>query len=168
MFNFFKRIKDQMKQNDKFTEIFLPVDGKYIPIEEVKDDVFSKKMMGDGYAVVPANGKIYSPVYGTIKSVFPTKHAFGITTKNNDEIILHLGIDTVELNGEPFTVFVKEGDEVTPETLVAEMDLGNMNGKDPTVIVVFANQYAIENIVIENSENNKRGEKIGKVVHKGS
>lgn len=165
MLNLFKRKKNE-NPGKTFTEIYSPADGKLIPIEEVQDEVFSKKMMGDGYAVVPDSGKIYSPVKGKIHNIFPTKHAFGIQTANSDEIILHLGVDTVELNGEPFTIFVKENEEVTPDTLIAVMNFEKMQGKDPTVIVAFANQDAIEKIILEEKEKVTHSEKVGKAVHK--
>ena len=80
-------------------------------------------MMGDGYAVRPSNGKIYAPVAGTVSSIFETKHAIGILTPGGAEVLVHMGLDTVELKGAPFTVKVSEGDAVTVDTLIAEMDL---------------------------------------------
>ncbi|WEV70783.1 PTS glucose transporter subunit IIA [Lactobacillus sp. ESL0785] len=124
------------------------VDGQLIPITAVKDDVFSEKMLGDGYAIKPKNGKICAPVAGTITTVFPTKHAIGITTKDNLEILLHLGLDTVNLKGKPFKVMVKEGDVVKQGDQLAEMDLEMITaaGYDNTIIVVYTNMDLIKSV----------------------
>ena len=87
-----------------------PVKGTFEDISQVNDEVFSQKMMGEGFAVKPENGKIYSPVTATVVSIFKTKHAVGLKTESGLEVMLHLGIDTVELEGKPFTLKVKEGD----------------------------------------------------------
>ncbi len=118
-----------------------PVKGKFEDITQVKDEVFSQKMMGEGFAIEPENGKIYSPVDATVISIFKTKHAIGLKTKSGLEVMLHLGIDTVELQGKPFTMKVKEGRQVTPETQLIEMDLEQIKdaGKDPVVMTLITN-----------------------------
>lgn len=118
-----------------------PVKGKFEDITQVKDEVFSQKMMGEGFAIEPENGKIYSPVDATVISIFKTKHAIGLKTKSGLEVMLHLGIDTVELQGKPFTMKVKEGDQVTPETQLIEMDLEQVKdaGKDPVMMTLITN-----------------------------
>ena len=123
-------------------------DGKLMPITDVKDEVFSQKMLGDGYAIKPTDGKIYSPVAGTVTTVFPTKHAIGITTDNNLEILVHLGIDTVELKGEPFEVAVKQGDTVKQDDYLASMntELITAENYDDTVIVVYTNMDVIKSV----------------------
>ena len=100
MFNFFKK--------NKGMEVDAVVDGDIMPITDVKDDVFSTKMLGDGFAIKPQDNQIYAPVDGTISTLFPTKHAIGIKTNNGLEILIHLGLDTVELKGAPFTVSVNK------------------------------------------------------------
>ena len=112
-----------------------------IPLEEVADPVFSQKMMGDGYALVPESKKVYAPVEGTVTSIFATKHALGLLTKAGAEILIHMGLDTVELKGKPFQILVKEGEQVTPQTLLAEMDLDGVKaaGKATDIIVVMTN-----------------------------
>lgn len=118
-----------------------PVKGKFEDITQVKDEVFSQKMMGEGFAIEPENGKIYSPVDATVISIFKTKHAIGLKAKSGLEVMLHLGIDTVELQGKPFTMKVKEGEQVTPETQLIEMDLEQIKdaGKDPVVMTLITN-----------------------------
>lgn len=122
--------------------------GKLISITDVKDDVFSQKMLGDGYAIIPTEGKIYSPVDGKITTVFPTKHAIGITTSNNLEVLVHLGIDTVNLKGKPFEVLIKEGDKIKKGDYLANMDLNMITSEnyDPTIIVVYTNMKIIKSV----------------------
>ena len=97
----------------KKKEVFLcPVDGKILPISEVNDPVFSQEMMGPGFAVVPTSKVVVVPMDGEVVTVFPTSHAFGIKSKNGIEMIIHIGIDTVELNGKGFKPLVKQGDVV--------------------------------------------------------
>lgn len=123
------------------TTLFSPASGRFVKIEEVNDPLFSQKIMGDGYAVYPFGETITSPVTGKIVSIFPTKHAIGITSDNGDEIILHIGINTVELNGEPFELYVKENQKVTETTELVKMNLSMLEelNIDPTVIVVITN-----------------------------
>lgn len=91
-----------------YDEVIAPADGKVIPLEEMNDETFAKKLMGDGYALVPENGKVISPVNGTVTTLFPTKHAIGLTDDQGNEILIHIGIDTVNANGEGFEAKVKQ------------------------------------------------------------
>ena len=92
--------------------VYAPSKGELIPISEVADPVFSEKMMGDGFAVLPEANEVFAPISGTILNVFPTKHAIGIQTDNGLEVLLHMGINTVDLKGEPFTLYVEEGQRI--------------------------------------------------------
>ena len=123
------------------TEVVAVANGEVMPITEVNDPVFSGKMMGDGYAVKPADGKIVSPVAGQVKSLFPTKHAIGLETATGMEVLVHMGIDTVSLEGKPFTLMVKEGDQVEAGQELAQVDLAALAaaGKEDTMIVAFTN-----------------------------
>jgi len=103
-------------------EMYAPVNGQIIPIEEVPDPVFNQKMMGEGIAIMPSNGGIHAPVEGTIIQVAPTMHAVGILAKDGTEILIHIGLETVALKGEGFTVRVKEGDKVSMGQLLIEVD----------------------------------------------
>ncbi len=122
-------------------EVVAVANGEVMPITEVNDPVFSGKMMGDGYAVKPADGKIVSPVAGQVKSLFPTKHAIGLETATGIEVLVHMGIDTVSLEGKPFTLMVKEGDQVEAGQELAQVDLAALAaaGKEDTMIVAFTN-----------------------------
>ncbi len=121
------------------------VDGEIIPITEVEDQAFASKAMGDGLAFKPANGKIYSPYAGTLSVVFPTGHAFGLTTDDGKEVLIHIGMDTVELNGEGFHSTLKQGDHVEQGQLLTEVDLAFLEskGKSTIIPVVFTSMNEI-------------------------
>lgn len=127
--------------NGATTELFTPVTGKVLPLSAVDDPVFAQKMMGDGFAVEPSDGKIVSPVAGKITMVAETKHAIGITTADGLDVLIHMGIDTVALNGQPFVVDVKVDEQVTVGQSLATMDLDQIAAahKAATVMVVMTN-----------------------------
>ncbi|EPI01448.1 PTS system N-acetylmuramic acid-specific EIIBC component family protein [Enterococcus faecalis 13-SD-W-01] len=137
-------------------------DGKVLSIDKASDPVFAEKMMGEGYFVEPENGQIYSPVNGTISSVFPTKHAIGITTKSGLEILLHMGINTVDLGGKPFDLKVAEGQEVTSDTLLAQVDLAAIKeaGKETSMLVLLTNMDHVKHFVLEKTGNAKAKEEV--------
>ncbi len=145
-------------------EFVAPANGELIPIDRVQDEVFSQKMMGEGFAVIPENGEIASPVAGTIVSIFPTKHAIGIKTDDEIEVLLHMGIDTVDLGGEAFEIKVREGEKVKAGKIVATADLAKIqaSGKKTTMIVVFTNGDKIEDYHYDKTGLVSRGETIGK------
>lgn len=130
--------------------LFAPGNGTIVALDEVQDPVFSKKIMGDGFALRPTDGKIYAPVKGKVISIFETKHAIGILTPNGAEILIHMGLDTVELKGEPFTVRVSVGEEVTPSTVLAEMDLLKVKAakKETDVVVVMTNGEKMDRLIL--------------------
>ena len=134
-------------------EVHSVADGEVINIEDVKDPVFSQKMMGDGFAVEPENGHIVSPVAGKVTSVFPTKHALGLVTDNGLEVLVHIGLDTVSLEGKPFEVKVSEGQTVAAGDLLVEADLNAIReaGRETSTIVVFTNADAIKSVKVEHT-----------------
>jgi PTS system D-glucosamine-specific IIC component len=142
--------------DDKFVA---PIEGRILPITEVPDQVFSGKMMGDGFAIEPASGTVVSPVNGKIMNIFPTKHAIGILSENGKEILIHFGIDTVKLKGEGFESFVSEGETVTAGQKLLEVDLDFVGKNAPSLItpIVFTNLSG-EEIVIEKTGNVTRNE----------
>ncbi len=107
----------------KKIQIWSPLDGRAVKLEEVPDSVFAEKVLGDGCAVIPTDGRIYSPVDGEITSVAETLHAYGIASDDGAEILVHIGLDTVKLEGRGFTSHVKVGDRVRRGDLIAEVDL---------------------------------------------
>ncbi|WP_097677926.1 PTS sugar transporter subunit IIA [Bacillus massilinigeriensis] len=140
-FHFFKKPKLQ---------IFAPVNGAVMSLEEVPDPVFSQRMMGEGVAMVPKEGNIFAPVQGKIIQIAPTNHAIGILADDGSEILIHIGLDTVNLKGKGFTVRVKEGDQVSVGQLLMEVDWEYLRENDKSIITP---------IVITNSlDSNKRYE----------
>ncbi len=132
-------------------EVYSVADGQVIALEQVKDPVFAQKMMGDGFAVEPANGNIVSPVTGTVSSIFPTKHALGLVTEAGLEVLVHIGLDTVSLEGKPFTVHVTEGQKVAAGDLLVTADLDAIRaaGRETSTVVVFTNGDAIKSVKLE-------------------
>ncbi|GAA0355333.1 PTS transporter subunit IIBC [Alkalibacterium iburiense] len=157
--------KDSSSAPSGETAIQTVANGQVISITEVNDQVFSQKMMGDGYAVIPTEDKVVSPVSGTIRSIFPTKHAIGIETEDGIEILVHMGIDTVELNGEGFEVFVKEEQTVEAGEKIAEMNRESVQaaGKDTSILVVFTNLTDNQAFELTQTENVTVSTEIGTV-----
>ena len=146
-------------------EVYSVADGEVIALEQVKDPVFSQKMMGDGFAVEPANGNIVSPVSGTVSSIFPTKHALGLVTEAGLEVLVHIGLDTVSLEGKPFTVHVAEGQKVTAGDLLVTTDLDAIRaaGRETSTIVVFTNGDVIKSVNLEQTGSHAAKTVVAKV-----
>lgn len=132
MFDFFKREKTNLN-------ICAPVSGFFFKMEEVPDPVFADKIMGDGFAIKPDDKVIFSPICGEVRNIFPTKHAIMIEDGEGNGVIVHMGIDTVELGGKPFTTHVKEGQKVTQKTKIATVNLKMLKeqGKEDYIIIAF-------------------------------
>ncbi|MFV8828703.1 glucose-specific PTS transporter subunit IIBC [Alkalihalobacterium sp. APHAB7] len=146
-------------QGDKL-QVAAPIKGKLLPITEVPDKVFAEKMMGDGFAIAPTEGLVVSPVSGKIINVFPTKHAIGILAHSGHEILIHIGIDTVKMNGEGFEVFVQEGDEIEQGQKLVTMDLALIEQKASSTItpIVFTNLKENEIINLQEKAAVEHGE----------
>jgi glucose PTS system EIICBA or EIICB component len=144
-----KPISDQ-KANAVFVS---PLKGEIKPISDVPDQVFSGKMMGDGFAIIPAEGMVVSPVDGEIVNLFPTKHAIGIMSDNGREILIHIGIDTVNLKGKGFETLVSENDRVEKGQPLLKIDLDYIKEHATSTItpIVFTNLAEGEKVVIEKS-----------------
>lgn len=132
-------------------EVYSVADGQVVALEQVEDPVFAQKMMGDGFAVEPANGNIVSPVTGTVSSIFPTKHALGLVTDSGLEVLVHIGLDTVSLEGKPFTVHVSEGQKVAAGNLLVTADLDAIReaGRKTSTVVVFTNGDVLKSVKLE-------------------
>ncbi len=124
----------QTSTNKKTAYIASPLSGSIVPLSQVPDPVFSEKVLGDGCAVLPVDGKIYSPVDGVISSVAETNHAYGFTSDDGFEVLVHFGLETVALKGEGFRPLVKEGDRVKRGQLVAEADLALLKARNINTI----------------------------------
>ncbi|MBA9028614.1 glucose-specific PTS transporter subunit IIBC [Peribacillus huizhouensis] len=141
--------------------IISPITGEIKPITEVPDVVFAGKMMGDGFAILPTDGTIVSPVDGVIVNLFPTKHALGIESDNGCEILIHVGIDTVKLEGKGFDALVAQGDKVKRGQPLLIVDLDYVNQHAPSIItpIVFTNLKDGESIQIDKSGTVESGER---------
>ena len=134
----------------KEIEIMSPMTGKAVEITEVPDPVFAQKMIGDGVAIEPSEGQVVSPCKGKVVQIFPTNHAIGIETKQGFDLLIHLGIDTVELDGKGFERLVEEGQNVEVGTPLINMDLGVVasEGKNIITPVIITTMDKIQNIDI--------------------
>lgn len=127
-------------------EIMSPIEGTVIPLKSVHDEVFSSEAMGKGIAIVPINGNLKAPVSGTVSAVYPTGHAIGLISDQGAEILLHIGIDTVKLNGKYFETLVKKEQHVNVGDALVSFDLEKIsaNGYDPTIMMVITNSKDYE------------------------
>ncbi|MBB6284042.1 glucose-specific PTS transporter subunit IIBC [Geobacillus subterraneus] len=137
-----------------------PLAGEIVSLSDVPDQVFSQKMMGDGFAVMPTDGTVVSPVDGKIINVFPTKHAIGIESVGGHEVLIHFGIDTVKLNGEGFEALVKEGDEVKKGQPILRVDLDYVKNNAPSIVtpIIFTNLQAGEVVRVKKQGAVAQGE----------
>lgn len=145
-------------------ELFTVATGEVIALTDVNDPVFSQKLMGDGFAVIPATGEVTAPLSGKIVSVFPTKHAIGMETAEGAEVLIHMGLDTVQMSQPAFEILVSEGQEVVAGTTIAQMDLDAIKneGKETTIIVVFTDDK-VNGLTINKLGDTERGTVIGKI-----
>lgn len=145
-------------------ELFTVATGEVIALTDVNDPVFSQKMMGDGFAVIPATGEVTAPLSGKIVSVFPTKHAIGMRTAEGADVLIHMGLDTVQMSQPAFEILVSEGQEVVAGTTIAQMNLDAIKneGKETTIIVVFTDDK-VNGLTINKLGDTERGTVIGKI-----
>lgn len=144
MFNIFK------KKENKTEKIYSPFKGNLVNLEDVPDLAFAQKMMGDGVAIIPSEGKLYSPVDGEIVSIFDSKHAVMIKSADGTNMLIHVGLETVSLEGKPFDVKVKAGDKVKAKDLIMEVDLDIITSNDLHVItpvVIMDDVDAVKRII---------------------
>ncbi len=134
MFGIFKN-----KQEGNNLEFLIPVDGTIIDLQQVEDPVFSQKMMGDGFAIIPQSNDFYAPISGEVISLFP--HAIGIRNDEGLEVLVHIGIDSVKLDGQGFNLHVKQGDKVHAGDLVISADINYLKDHIPSITtpVIFTN-----------------------------
>lgn len=134
----FKKLFGKKKKELHF---LMPVSGEILPITDSPDEVFSSKMMGDGFCIMPSDGRVYAPVSGKVASVFPTKHCVGLIDEAGNEWLIHFGMDTVKLNGQGIEMHVVASQEVQAGQLLMEVDLESLGSQVPSLMtpVVLTN-----------------------------
>ena len=139
MFGFMKR---------KVREVFSPVDGQIVTLESVDDEVFSQKMVGDGVAVMPVSNQFTAPIDGVVTKIFSTNHAYSIKSDKDLEVMVHIGLETVALNGEGFTRIAKEGDAVKVGDVIIEADLAYIkaHAKDIITPILISDESDVKEI----------------------
>lgn len=136
-------------------EILSPIQGKLYPLSDAKDEAFASETLGKGALIQPSNGKVYAPFDGTIVTLFPTKHAIGIVSDDGIEMLIHFGIDTVNLNGQHFTAFIEQGMKVKQGDLLLEADIEKIKaaGYETQVPVIITNSFNYQNIELSSKED---------------
>ena len=152
----------------KYTEeIYAPIEGQLISLQEVPDSTFASECMGKGIAIIPDQGKVFAPFDGTISLVFPTKHAIGLTSQNGTEVLIHIGLDTVELDGKYFDVHVQAGDTIQKGQLLVDFDLEKISEKYPvTTPIIITNTDRFAEIKNSDHKHCVKGDVILKVTSK--
>lgn len=154
--------KEPVKETEQASTINLKkvplasvVEGKLVPLAEINDQAFSTGALGKGLGIIPSDSQIVAPVAGEVSAVFPTKHAIGIKTEQGVEVLIHIGIDTVELDGKHFDTIVEQGDQVKQGQLLSTVDFEGIknDGYDPTVIVVITNTMDYLDVIPATQEN---------------
>lgn len=142
------------------TELVAPLTGQIVALSEVPDEVFAAKTVGDGVAIRPTDNKLLAPVNGVVKQLFPTKHALGIETENGLELLIHIGINTVELDGEGFEKLIDQGDEINvgDELIKFDLDYISENATSLVTPIVITNKDDIEGLEITEAKEVTAGE----------
>ncbi|WP_099975221.1 PTS sugar transporter subunit IIA [Lactobacillus terrae] len=151
-----------LKKKEKVLPIVSPVSGTYIELKDISDNVFASGAMGEGFAVLPTSEEILSPVKGKVTSIFPTKHAISIKSDLGPEILVHLGVDTVELEGKPFEQLIQENTKVNIGQPIMKMDIEKVKemGKSTEVIVVLP---GMDLLVNDSLKELSAGDEIGTI-----
>lgn len=155
--------KEEVKKAEPDTFVISsPLKGEVLPLSQVKDEVFSSGALGTGIAVEPAEGKVVAPVDGEVASLFPTKHAVGMRTENDIEILIHIGIDTVELDGAYFEAHVEQGQKVKKGQLLVSFDVEKIReaGYVTQVPVILTNLGKYEDVKMTEKPNIDYGEEL--------
>jgi glucose-specific phosphotransferase system IIA component len=143
-------LKEEIKELMVRPRLYSPMTGKLIPLSEIPDATFAEKILGDGFAIVPTEGKLFAPVGGQIMQLFRTNHALGLKTEDGLELLIHIGIDTVKMNGEGFTAHIKEGDIVRAGDLLMSFDynLAKAKAKSLATPVIITNMDLVDKISV--------------------
>ncbi len=140
MFGFLKR---------KVRDVYAPVDGNVVTLESVDDEVFSQKMVGDGVAIMPISGRFTAPIEGVVSKIFSTNHAYSIMSDKDLEVMVHIGLETVALNGNGFTRIASEGDSVKVGDVIIEADLAYIreHAKDIITPIIITDESDTKKIL---------------------
>lgn len=157
---------DFLKKKDTNEVLGSPIEGEAVASAEISDPTFGMELLGKGMAIKPAVGKVYAPVDGTVTMVFETKHAISITSEGGAEILVHIGLDTVSLNGAPFTIHVNADDKVKKGDLIAEFDMEQIKaaGLETITPVIICNSDDYKDVVRFTGKMVKPGDDIMKLV----
>lgn len=163
----FKNIFKKKKNIEQ--EVMAIQSGKVVNISEVSDAMFAQKILGDGVGLIPDKGDIYSPVNGTVKMVANTKHAFGLETEDGIEILVHIGLETVELKGDGFETKAEVGDKVKVGDLLSVVDLELLKekGYDTVIPIVITNMDEVEEIKLNTGNATEKETVIIEYIKKG-
>ena len=153
---------DKTESNQKKEAVYSPLEGKLIPMEEVPDETFASKVLGDGVAVIPKSGKVYAPFDGQIMMIYDTKHAIGLVSEDGIELLIHIGINTVELNGKYFEAKAENGQKVKKGDLLLEFDIDDIQKAGYSIVtpVIVNNSADYGDLKLHTSGDVKPGEKI--------
>ncbi|MCC8990999.1 MAG: PTS glucose transporter subunit IIA [Staphylococcus sp.] len=156
----FKKLFGKGKEVDKNIQIYAPLSGEYVKIEDIPDPVFAQKMMGEGFGINPTEGTVVSPIEGNVDNVFPTKHAIGLKAENGLELLVHIGLDTVQFDGEGFEVLVDSGDTVKVGDPIIKFDVEYIRNNAKSVIspVIITNSDQTASIHFEDVNAVVKGE----------
>lgn len=149
----------QLFKKKELPELAAVVDGMCIPLEQVNDEVFSSKALGEGVAIIPENGEVVAPCDGELAMLSPTLHAFGMECEDGVQVMVHIGIDTVALNGEGFTALVEQGTKVKKGQPLIHFDMDFMKNKniDMTVMLIMLNHQDYQIKALNHGNQMKRG-----------
>ena len=164
-----ENVEEPKTENKKLisnTNLYSPLKGKVMELSQIKDAAFASGVLGKGVAIVPSEGKVVSPVDGTVTTIFPTLHAIGITSDEGVEILIHIGLDTVQLEGKGFKGMVKDGDKITKGQTLIEFDIDYITKEgyclETPVLVTNADNYL--DVISENKDNVNYGESIISII----
>lgn len=157
-------------KNDNQFRLASPLKGRILPLSEAPDETFAQKILGDGFVVEPVDGKVISPVEGTVMQIFRTGHAVGLQTAQGLEILIHIGIDTVKMNGKGFKALVQNGQTVKKGDLLIEFDLNEVRGNAKSTLspVVITNMDQVSSLVLKNQGSVNAGDEVLEVLLKGA
>ncbi len=160
-------LKEKLGLNKKRGEVLkAPLAGKTIPMSEVSDPTFGQEILGKGVAIIPSVGKVVAPIDGTVEMIFDTKHAISMSSDSGIQLIIHVGLDTVTLKGEPFTTHVEAGQKIKAGELLLEFDIEAIRtaGLDTVTPIVICNSGDYKEIKAQVGKNVNLGDEILTVI----